>query len=292
MDKQECIERQLESALLEGRWGVFERLPSERGLAEAFGVNRATVRAALRALAGRGILETRRGSGTVVRALPGDARHAAGTFADYLAAFRILMPPLVAASLPAVSPSVILELERLLPSAGASLRNGDMKTFIQAQIRFFSILIRVLGNPRLEDAASRVLPDGLALARLLQECTLPQCENVFAQLARLLTPCATPTPGPPAKAVEGNHHPAGLAGGAMSRMSRRAFLGFRFSEDSGTRDVPGGFPNAPARNSARRCCGPRPSGSGWTDRIGAGELASAVMRAMYARAPEGAGRTG
>ena len=51
MDKQECIERQLESALLEGRWGVFERLPSERGLAEAFGVNRATVRAALRALA-------------------------------------------------------------------------------------------------------------------------------------------------------------------------------------------------------------------------------------------------
>ena len=31
MDKQECIERQLESALLEGRWGVFERLPSEPG---------------------------------------------------------------------------------------------------------------------------------------------------------------------------------------------------------------------------------------------------------------------
>ena len=29
----------------------------------------------------------------------------------------------------------------------------------------------------------------------------------------------------------------------MSRMSRRAFLGFRFSEeDSGTRDVPGGVP--------------------------------------------------
>ena len=140
----------------------------------------------------------------MVRALPGDARHAAGTFADYLAAFRILMPPLVAASLPAVSPSVILELERLLPSAGAwPLRNGDMKTFIQAQIRFFSILIRVLGNPRLEDAASRVLPDGLALARLLQECTLPQCENVFAQLARLLSALRHADAGAAAKAVEG-----------------------------------------------------------------------------------------
>ena len=78
----------------------------------------------------------------------------------------------------------------------------------------------------------------------------------------------------------------------MSRMSRRAFLGFRFS---GTRDVPGGVPPetplppefSPAmlRAEAERL-GLDP------DRIGAGELASAVMRAMYARAPEGAGRTG
>ena len=66
-----------------------------------------------------------------------------------------------------------------------------------------SILIRVLGNPRLEDAASRVLPDGLALARLLQECTLPQCENVFAQLARLLSALRHADAGAAAKAVEG-----------------------------------------------------------------------------------------
>lgn len=52
-----------------------------------------------------------------------------------------------------------------------------MKTFIQAQIRFFSILIRVLGNPRLEDAASRVLPDGLALARLLQSARCPSART-------------------------------------------------------------------------------------------------------------------
>ena len=82
----------------------------------------------------------------------------------------------------------------------------------------------------------------------------------------------------------------------MSRMSRRAFLGFRFSEeDAGTRDVPGGVPPetslppefSPAmlRAEAERL-GLDP------DRIGAGELASAVMRAKYARAPEGAGRTG
>lgn len=130
MDRQGYIERRLESALLGGRWGVSERLPFECGLAEAFGVNRATVRTALRVLTSRDILETRRGSGTVVRALPDDAHRATGAFTDYLAAFRVLMPLLVAASLPAVSPSVILELKRLLPSAGASLRDRDMKIFI------------------------------------------------------------------------------------------------------------------------------------------------------------------
>ena len=78
----------------------------------------------------------------------------------------------------------------------------------------------------------------------------------------------------------------------MSRMSRRAFLGFRFSEeDAGTRDVPGGVPpETPLRPAMLRAEAERLGLD--PDRIGAGELASAVMRAMYARAPEGAGRTG
>ena len=59
------------------------------------------------------------------------------------------------------------------------------------------------GDTAGRDAASRVLPDGLALARLLQECTLPQCENVFAQLARLLSALRHADAGAAAKAVEG-----------------------------------------------------------------------------------------
>ncbi|MFQ9866671.1 MAG: apoptosis regulator Bcl-2 [Bilophila wadsworthia] len=81
----------------------------------------------------------------------------------------------------------------------------------------------------------------------------------------------------------------------MSRMSRRAFLGFRFSEeDAGTRDVPGGVPgNAPAPEFSPAMLRAEAERLGLDpDRIGAGERASAVMRAMSARAPEGAGRTG
>lgn len=60
----------LEQALLQGRWTLFERLPAERRLAEELGISRATLRTALRTLVGRGILETRRNSGTFVRTLP------------------------------------------------------------------------------------------------------------------------------------------------------------------------------------------------------------------------------
>ncbi|MFR1532305.1 MAG: hypothetical protein ACLSTO_00500 [Bilophila wadsworthia] len=52
-----------------------------------------------------------------------------------------------------------------------------MKTFIKRRSAFFHI-DPVLGNPRLEDAASRVLPDGLALARAAGVHAAPVRERV------------------------------------------------------------------------------------------------------------------
>lgn len=82
----------------------------------------------------------------------------------------------------------------------------------------------------------------------------------------------------------------------MSRMSHRAFLGFRSSEEGArTRDVPGGVPPEmllpPEFSPAMLRAGTERLGLD-LDRIGAGELASAVMRVMYAHAPGGAGRIG
>ena len=70
MDKQTTIEKLLEKYIQQGRWGIHERLPSERELAEEFGASRNTVRFALRALSGRKILRSRRGSGTFVAMIP------------------------------------------------------------------------------------------------------------------------------------------------------------------------------------------------------------------------------
>lgn len=55
--------RRIETGIQEGRWQADGHLPSERALAESFGVSRATVREAIARLASKGLLETRRGSG-------------------------------------------------------------------------------------------------------------------------------------------------------------------------------------------------------------------------------------
>ena len=57
---------ELRAAILKGHFTVGDRLPGERQLAEEFGVNRSTIREALRALERLGLVETRQGQGTHV----------------------------------------------------------------------------------------------------------------------------------------------------------------------------------------------------------------------------------
>lgn len=57
----------LRRAILSGELEVGERLPAERRLAEAFGVNRMTLRGALGQLAAAGLLDVRQGRGYAVR---------------------------------------------------------------------------------------------------------------------------------------------------------------------------------------------------------------------------------
>jgi len=186
MNKQKSIERRLEQAILEGRWKLFEHLPAERALAEEFAVNRSTLRSALSSLAGRGILETIHGSGSRVRALPGDVPRQ-DDLSDKVAAARLLVPPIMHACSMAIRPSQILGLERILPVVGTSLRNNDTKTFVQAQLQFFMEAAGVIGSTSVSAALSACMPRGKALVRLFCLCSLPEKERLFAHLARILS---------------------------------------------------------------------------------------------------------
>lgn len=61
------VAEQIEGQIVGGQLQPGERLPSERELAEQFGVSRTVIREAVRVLAAKSLLEVRSGSGTVVR---------------------------------------------------------------------------------------------------------------------------------------------------------------------------------------------------------------------------------
>ena len=63
----ELIIEKMKETILDRRLGPGDRLPSERELAGEFGVSRASIREAIKALTALGLLETRTGDGTYVR---------------------------------------------------------------------------------------------------------------------------------------------------------------------------------------------------------------------------------
>ncbi|HJV80306.1 FadR/GntR family transcriptional regulator [Noviherbaspirillum sp.] len=62
----EEVMRRLEAAMLDGSFPANARLPSEREMAERYGVSRNTVREAIQRLAARGLVRSRRGAGVFV----------------------------------------------------------------------------------------------------------------------------------------------------------------------------------------------------------------------------------
>lgn len=63
----EQVAEQMEQLIEQGQWKVGEKLPPEMELMDKFGVSRNTLREAIRALVHAGLLETKQGSGTLVR---------------------------------------------------------------------------------------------------------------------------------------------------------------------------------------------------------------------------------
>lgn len=62
------VARSIAASIAEGRYLPGDRLPSERGLADSFGVSRPTIRDAMIALEFQGLVEARQGSGVYVTA--------------------------------------------------------------------------------------------------------------------------------------------------------------------------------------------------------------------------------
>ncbi len=143
-------ERILSRALREG-----ERLPPETELARQFGVNRSTVREALRELESRGLLQRRRGSKLMSVSRPQHAAVAQGVSHALLLhdvtvqhlgeALTILEPPLTAAAARARTAADLEELAAAIHAIDAAA--ADTAAAVQCTSAVFRCIARATHNP-------------------------------------------------------------------------------------------------------------------------------------------------
>lgn len=110
------VARSIAASIAEGRYVPGDRLPSERGLADTFGVSRPTIRDAMIALEFQGLVEARQGSGVYVTARvkpEEDAAEAEVSALELTEARRLFEGEACALAAAAVSDEQVMALERI-----------------------------------------------------------------------------------------------------------------------------------------------------------------------------------
>jgi GntR family transcriptional repressor for pyruvate dehydrogenase complex len=146
-----------------GDFRAGERLPPEADLAADLQVSRLSLREAVRALAGAGVLEVRRGDGTFVTDLrPGRLVRAAGAFLDLVDSHgvaelfecrRILEPGATALAATRIDDAGLADLadraERMRTLA-------DPERLVTEDLEFHAAIVAATGNPTLDSLAAAV----------------------------------------------------------------------------------------------------------------------------------------
>ncbi|WLW52078.1 FadR/GntR family transcriptional regulator [Streptomyces sp. YU58] len=157
---EQAAER-LREHITEGHWPVGTKLPGETTLAKELGVGRSTVREALRALAGAGLVQPRQGAGVFVLATdpvedwPTRLRRAAVTDV-----YEVRMGIEVQAARLAArrrTPEDVTAMEHALQGRRAASTRDDA-TFIDADIALHAAVVAAAHNPVLTDLFHEFVP--------------------------------------------------------------------------------------------------------------------------------------
>ncbi|TYK50706.1 FadR/GntR family transcriptional regulator [Actinomadura decatromicini] len=147
---------QLRSEITGGGWPVGAKIPPEPALAEALGVGRNTVREAVRALTHAGLLESRQGDGTYVRAtseLSGAVRRRLETaelveILEVRRGFEVEAARLAAARR---TEADIAAIALALARRDAAWAAGDHDAFVEADLAFHTSVVEATHNRVLTD---------------------------------------------------------------------------------------------------------------------------------------------
>jgi GntR family transcriptional repressor for pyruvate dehydrogenase complex len=170
MDKKihDEVVTMIENLIKNGKLKAGERLPSERYLAEEFKVSRNTVREAIKALAEKAVVVSRRGAGTYI------AEGALSCMIDgvtrrhlrLLEVFelrKILEPQIAGLAAQRISDETLAALEKVVQQQKKALDTG--KDQVELDERFHSLIVGASGNSVLIDVYE-TLHDVLAESRI------------------------------------------------------------------------------------------------------------------------------
>lgn len=144
----------LRSEIAAGAWAVGEKVPTEPKLVADLGIGRNSLREAIRALVHAGLLETRQGDGTYVRAtsdLAGAVRRRTSR-AELLEIFEVRRALEVeAARLAALrrTDADLAELERVLEERAQAGRGEDLEQFVESDVRLHRLIAAASHNAML-----------------------------------------------------------------------------------------------------------------------------------------------
>ncbi len=158
------IEQQILAMIREGSLSVGDRLPSERELAEMFGVSRASVREAMRSLEHLGAIDVRQGGGTFVREARWEdlGSRITAVFAvqpqllwQIYEARCVIEPALGRSAAQNATDEDIVQLNEILDRQAEKLLRGE--STVEEDNAFHLIIMRAAGNPILQAMAEACL---------------------------------------------------------------------------------------------------------------------------------------
>lgn len=152
----EQVAEQMEQLIEQQHWTVGTKLPPEMELMAEFGVSRNTLREAIRALVHAGLLETKQGSGTLVRSSStlGSAlerRAKRSTMLETLEVREALEKQAAQLAAKRRTETDLANMEACIESCRHASAHGDAEQFITSDLQFHKNVVLASGNPLIMD---------------------------------------------------------------------------------------------------------------------------------------------
>ncbi len=152
----------LREQISSGEWPVGTRLPGESTLAATLGVGRSTVREALRALAGAGLVQSRQGSGVFVIATvpPRDWRDTLrrAAIGDIYEVRMLLEVQAVRLAAVRRTADEVVAMRAALAARRRAAASADDAAFVDADIALHAVVVAAAGNPVLDGLFAEFVP--------------------------------------------------------------------------------------------------------------------------------------